>query len=88
MPAIDRKRRGELLYTVFSVLADYPDGIQAKDALAEVEVRLPLTDYEKANYPGTDTRRFEKTVRFQTINAVKAGWMVGQGYLDPHGRGA
>lgn len=61
---------------MFDVLADNPEGIRARDALAEVEKRLGLTDYEAANYPGSDIRRFEKTVRFQTINAVKAGWMV------------
>jgi restriction system protein len=76
MAELDRKRRGELLYAVFDVLAEHPDGIQAKDALAAVEQRLELTEFEKNNYPGTDVRRFEKTIRFQTINAVKAGWMV------------
>ena len=76
MPALDKKRRGELLRAVFDVLADHPDGIQAKDALAEVADRIELTDHEKGNYPDSDLRRFEKTVRFQTINAVKAGWMV------------
>ena len=35
-----------------------------------------MTPFEAANYPGSDVRRFEKTVRFVTINAVKAGWMV------------
>jgi restriction system protein len=73
---LDKTRRAELLYAVFGVLKDHPDGIAAKDALAQVEQRIGLTDYEKDNYPGTDTRRFEKTVRFQTIPGVKAGWMV------------
>jgi restriction system protein len=41
-----------------------------------IENRIELTEFEAANYPGSDTRRFEKTVRFQTINAVKAEWMV------------
>jgi restriction system protein len=76
MSGLDRKRRGELLRAVFDVLADHHDGIQARDALKEVENRLGLTEFEAANYPGSDTRRFEKTVRFQTINAVKAGWMA------------
>jgi restriction system protein len=73
---LDRKRRGELLRAVFDVLSDNPDGIQARDVLVKVESRLGLTEFEAANYPGSDVRRFEKTVRFQTINAVKAGWMV------------
>ena len=76
MPGLGRKRRGELLRGVFDVLADHQDGIQARDALKEVEKRLGLTEFEAANYPGSGTRRFEKTVRFQTINAVKAGWMT------------
>ena len=76
MPPLDKRRRGELLRGVFDVLADHPDGIQAKDALAELEHRIELTDHEKANYPDSTVRRFEKTVRFQTINAVKAGWMT------------
>ena len=76
MAVLDKQRRGELLRAVFDVLADHPDGIQAKDALAEVEKRIELTDHEKGYYPGSKVRRFEKTVRFSTINAVKAGWMV------------
>jgi restriction system protein len=73
---LDRKRRGELLRAVFGVLGDHPDGIRARDALAGVEERVGMTDFEAANYPNSDVRRFEKTVRFVTINAVKAGWMV------------
>lgn len=88
MADLDRQRRGELLRTVFDVLADHQQGIRARDALAEVERRLPLTEFEAANYPGTDIRRFEKTVRFQTINAVKAGWMAKEaGVWTPTGEG-
>lgn len=76
MAGLDRKRRGELLRGVFDVLADNPDGIKARDALAEVEKRLGMTEFEAENYPGSDVRRFEKSIRFVTINAVKAGWMV------------
>lgn len=76
MAGLDRRRRGELLRSVFDVLADHPDGIKARDALADVENRLGMTEFEAENYPGSDVRRFEKSVRFVTINAVKAGWMV------------
>jgi restriction system protein len=76
MAELDKRRRGVLLYAVFDVLAEHPDGLQAKDVLAAVESRIELTEYERGNYEGSDVRRFEKTVRFQTINAVKAGWMV------------
>src|SRR3712207_6937260 len=50
---------------------------------------LPI--YERANYPGTEVRRFDKTIRFQTINAVKAGWMVkekGVWHATPEGLAA
>jgi restriction system protein len=73
---LDKKRRAELLHSVFDALEEHPEGIAARDALAAVENTLALTEYEQENYPGTDLRRFEKTVRFQTINAVKAGWML------------
>jgi restriction system protein len=76
MAGLDRKRRGELLRSVFDVLADHPEGIKARDTLVEVEKRLGMTDFEAANYPGSDVRRFEKSIRFVTINSVKAGWMV------------
>jgi restriction system protein len=76
MAGLDRRRRGELLRGVFDVLADHPEGIKARDTLEEVEKRLGMTAFEAANYPGSDVRRFEKSIRFVTINAVKAGWMV------------
>jgi restriction system protein len=71
-----RKRRGELLRGVFSVLDQHPDGIKARDVFPGVEEEVGMTDFEAANYSGSDVRRFEKTVRFVTINAVKAGWMA------------
>jgi len=61
---------------VFDVLADHPEGIKVRDVFTEVEKRLGMTEFEAANYPGSDVRRFEKSIRFVTINAVKAGWMV------------
>lgn len=76
MAGLDRKRRGELLKAVFGALTDHPDGLRARDVFPEVEKLVGMTDFEAANYPGSDVRRFEKTVRFVTINAVKAGWLV------------
>jgi restriction system protein len=76
MPGLDRKRRGELLRSVFDVLADHQDGLRARDVLKEVEQRLGPTPFEEETYEGSDTRRFEKSIRFVTINAVKAGWMI------------
>jgi restriction system protein len=76
MAALDRKRRGELLKAVFTALASHPDGLRARDVFPEVEKLAGMTEFEAANYPGTDIRRFEKSIRFVTITAVKAGWMI------------
>ena len=77
MPSLDPKaRRGERLQTVLRVLSESPDGVRAKHVLGEVEKRLSLTAYEAGNFEKTGLRRFEKLVRFSTVNAVKAGWLV------------
>jgi restriction system protein len=71
------ERRGELVRGVFEILRDYPEGRQAGEVLRELEQRLPPTEYEASTFPKNPTvRRFEKIVRFATINAVKAGWLV------------
>lgn len=75
MAHLTRKRRGELLKGVFAVLRRSPDGLQARDVLATLEQIVPPTRYEQDFYP-SGVRRFEKVVRFQTVNAVKAGWMT------------
>jgi restriction system protein len=71
-----KQRRGERLQTVLRILSENPDGVRAKDVLSEVEKRLTLTAYEKGDFEKTGLRRFEKLVRFGTVNAVKAGWLV------------
>jgi restriction system protein len=71
------KRRGELVRAVFKVLLSHPDGFAAKDMLKQVEQDIELTDSEKTDYPNRPgVRRFEKRVRFATIKAVKAGWLI------------
>lgn len=75
MPEITRKRTGELLRILFSLLLQTPDGMPASEALASVEKQVALTDYEKGTY-GEGDRRFEKIIRFATIDCVKAGWLV------------
>jgi len=77
MAETTRKRLGELVRAVFNVLVQHPEGMRAKDLLAEVEKTITLTEYEKSDYPKhPGIRRFEKTVRFATIAPVKAGWLV------------
>jgi restriction system protein len=74
MPEITRRRTGEMLRKLFELLMPMPDGMQARDALAELEKHLTLTEYEKGEY-ASGGRRFDKIVRFATVDLVKAGWL-------------
>src|SRR5678816_2080390 len=74
MPEITRRRTGEMLRKLFEVLLPVPEGMQARDALAETEKRLTLSEYEKGEY-ASGGQRFDKIVRFATVDLVKAGWL-------------
>jgi len=77
MAEITSKRRGEMVRKVFEILLEHPDGLRAKEVLERAEKSLTLSDFERSTYPNRpDVRRFEKLVRFATITAVKAGWLV------------
>jgi len=52
-----------------------PDGIRARDAIDAVIGRVELTEHEAGEYE-TGGRRFDKILRFATVDAVKAGWMI------------
>lgn len=72
---ITRERTGVLLQTLFRVLIEQPEGIAARDALEAVASKVKLTDHEAGEYE-TGGRRFDKILRFATVDAVKAGWMT------------
>ena len=75
MPEVTRRRTGEMLRKLFEVLLESDDGMQARDALAETANRLTLSDYEKGEFP-SGGQRFDKIVRYATIDLVKAGWLL------------
>jgi restriction system protein len=90
MPEVTTRRTGELLRELFKVLFEHPDGLQACDAMAALEGKVKLTDYEAGNYE-SGGRRFEKIVRFATVDCVKAGWMTkhkGRWSVTEQGRAA
>jgi len=64
-----------MLQELFRVLTENPDGIQAQKAIDIVADRLQLTEHEKGDYE-SGGRRFDKIIRFTTVDAVKAGWML------------
>lgn len=71
---VTRNRTGLILQTLFKLLVEHPDGIQAKDAIKKVASQLTLTEHELGEYQ-SGGRRFDKILRFTTVDAVKAGWM-------------
>lgn len=92
MAEVTRRRAGEFLRTVFEILREYPDGMQVRDLLKEFEGRFALNEFEKSEYPNNPgVVRWQKQVRFHTISAVKAGWLVkdkGQWCLTEEGKQA
>lgn len=74
MAEITKHRTGELLRRLFQILLSSPEGAQAKDALSTLANSVSLTEYERGSYPAGG-RRFEKIVRFATVDCVKAGWL-------------
>jgi restriction system protein len=92
MAEITRRRMGELVRGVFAALLEQPEGLPAAEVLKVVEGKVPPTPFEQSYYPKSpNVRRFEKIVRFGTIPAVKAGWLLkskGQWSLTDEGRTA
>lgn len=92
MAEITKRRSGELVRGVFRILLKHPDGLAAKQVLQILEQQVPPTEFEDSTYPSRPTvRRYEKIVRFSTITAVKAGWLVkskGSWSLSDAGRAA
>lgn len=75
MAEITRRRTGEFLRELFSILMAAPEGVRASEALQQLAGRFTLTPFEASNYE-SGSRRFEKIVRFATVDCVKAGWLV------------
>lgn len=74
MAEVTRKRTGFLLRQLFEILLGNPNGTQAKNALKQLREAVQLTEYESGYYDSGGSR-FEKIVRFATVDCVKAGWM-------------
>lgn len=90
MADITRERLGTVLRKLFEILIRHPEGLQAKDALAALAKSVELTEYEAGEY-ASGGRRFEKIVRFATVDCVKAGWLAktrGTWFVTEDGRRA
>lgn len=71
-------RIGERLLAVLTLLKDYPEGLKPKKAIDKLSHTMELNDYEKGHFDSGE-RRFGHVIRFATIGAVKAGWIIKDG---------
>jgi restriction system protein len=76
MPDVTIHRTGEFLKMLFELLMAHPDGMKAKEALTALKSKVELTQYEKGEYSSGGGLRFDKIVRFATVDCVKAGWLL------------
>src|SRR4029077_20818607 len=75
MPEITRRRTGELLQKLFDILSKSAEGVPARIALEQLAASATATPSE-AGGDSSGSRRFEKIVRFATVDCVKAGWLL------------
>lgn len=75
MPDITKRRTGELLRHLFEILLAHPEGLQAREALAALEKSAPPSAFEQGHF-ASGGRRYEKIVRWATVDCVKAGWLL------------
>lgn len=90
MADVTRRRTGEMLRKLFEILLPLPDGLPAREALERLASSIELTPYESGDYD-SGGRRFEKIVRFATVDCVKAGWLTknkGRWSITEEGRNA
>ncbi|WP_298031584.1 restriction endonuclease [uncultured Desulfovibrio sp.] len=74
MAQITNKRLGEMVQALFRILEKQPEGMKAKEALAALAESVTLSEYEAGSYESG--RRFEKMVRWATVDTVRAGWLI------------
>ena len=74
MANITRARTGEFLRGLFKVLLAQQEGLSAATAISMVRDTTTLTEFEAGSYP-SGGQRFEKILRFATVDCVKAGWL-------------
>ncbi|HQN44373.1 MAG TPA: Mrr restriction system protein [Anaerolineaceae bacterium] len=90
MAEVTIARTGQLLRQLLEIIMKHPDGMQAQDALFELRRNVVLTPYEQGTY-SSGGPRFEKIVRFATVDLVKAGWLIkdkGRWMVTEDGRNA
>src|SRR5262249_48289204 len=62
---------------LLQILQEQPDGLPSREALARLRAKMQLTEYEKGRFEN-GALRFDQVVRFATVDASKAGWLLKQ----------
>ena len=75
MANVSKARTGVLIRTLFEILMAQPEGMRASDAMTALANSVQMTAYEAGEYD-SGGRRFDKIVRFATVDCVKAGWFL------------
>lgn len=77
MAKIGLERWGLFKKQILEILSEHPEGLNVNELFPVLERRMPPTDFENGVYESDGvTRRWPYVVRFSTIHAVKAGWLV------------
>lgn len=76
MAEITIPRTGAHLRKLFEILMPHPQGLQAGVALNKLAACVKMTPYEAGIYESSGKPRFEKIIRFATIDLCKAGWLL------------
>lgn len=75
MANVSKARTGVLIRKLFEILMAQPEGMRASDAMTALANSVQMTAYEAGEYD-SGGRRFDKIVRFATVDCVKAGWFL------------
>ena len=79
MAEITRQRKGELIRRLFGILLKNPDGLRAKDALAQLAELVPPTEFEASYYPKfPNSRQVREDSAIGQHNCACEGWLDGE----------
>lgn len=70
-----RELAEKTLFEAFKVLQKAGGSLPGRDVMTEVERRIELSNWDKERYKKTGYIRWQSTLHFYTIDAIKAGFM-------------
>ena len=83
-----RALAAKVLHAAFVILKDKGGEAPGRDLVAEIPNKVELDDWAKASYEKSGNIRWQSTLHFFSIDAIKAGFLVkkkGVWYLTPEG---